>query len=145
MSVNNMPYIKKKLRPSFDIAVERALKKDCLSAVGHILCSVEYMPPEVLDGCLNYVFTQMLRKTKLPLDVVPIIDMTLQHVFWASPKYIRFERCRGLLGSMRSEYKRRGWRRVELVDEVLKILYERNDELQAKYEDECIKRNGDLD
>lgn len=140
-----MPYIKQELRPVFDVAVERAIKRDCLSAVGHILHSVEYMQPKVMDGCLNYTFTQMLRKANFISDVIPIIEMALQYIFWSEPKYIKFERCKGLLGSMVKEYKRRNWNRANCVVEVLRLLIERNDELQAEYEDECIERNGDLD
>ena len=140
-----MPYIKKKLRPPFDIAVEMAINKKYSYAIAQVLRSVQYMKPKVLDGCLNYAFTQMLRKTKVLMEVVPVIDVVLHHIFWYDPKYIRFERCKGLLGSMAVEYKRRDWNRAHEVVIVLNMLIDRNDELQIAYEDECIERNGDLD
>jgi len=140
-----VPYIKKALRPPFDIAVEMAIKKRYDFAIAQILRSVEHMKPEVMDGCLNYVFTQMLRKTELLMEVVPVIDVVLQHIFWHNPKYIKFERCKGLLGSMIKEYERRNWKRADSVYIVLDMLMGHNDKLQAEYEDECIKRNGDLD
>jgi len=140
-----MPYIKKDLRPQFDKAVEMAINKQDSHAILQILSSVKDMPPEVLDGCLNYVFTQMLRKTKLLLEITPIIEMVICQIFWSNPKYIRFERCKGLLGSMMAEYKRRNWKRANSVVIVLNRLIKRNDKLQAKYEDQKILENSDLD
>lgn len=142
-----MPYIKKELRPIFDFAVRlvqkgreyRFLATECIEF------GVKDMPPEVMDGCLNYVFTQLFRKIDdIKLSDV-IIRIVLQHLFWSKPKYFRFERVKGLLGCMTYEYQRRAWRRQCKVVKALKILLYLNDVNTSYYEEQKILENSDLD
>ena len=122
-----MPYIKKKLRPVFDSAIILAQNGYIGNAAGRILFGVDGMEPKVMDGCLNYVFTQMLRKVEDLVTVRIIMDIVINTLFWNQPKYIRFERVEGLLGRMIKEYRRRGWKRQKKVIQAIGSLMGMND------------------
>ena len=139
-----MPYIKKGLRPIFDSAVILAQKGRIVEASEQILLGMKDMEPEVMDGCLNYAFTQMLRKVEDLVTVKIIMVLVINTLFWSQPKYIRFERVEGLLGRMIKEYRRRGWKRQKKVIQSIGSIMGMNDHKTNDYEDKCIERNGDI-
>lgn len=140
-----MPYIKKDLRPVFYSAVVLVQKGQIGEAMERILLGVKDMEPKSADGCLNYVFTQLLRKVEDVVEAKIVIDLTLNALFWSHPKYFRFERVNGLLGCMIDEYQRRGWKRQTKVVRALKDLLRMNKHYTASYEDLKILENGDLE
>lgn len=109
-----------------------------------IIKAVKDMEPRVRDGCLNYVFTQILRKTFDLIDAGIVIDLVINELFWTELSYLNFQTVEGLLNRILKEYKRRGWKRQRKVVKVLKRLIERNDFGCEHYEIEKIKLNGDL-
>jgi len=139
-----MPYIKKGLRPVFDSAVILAQKGEIGRTSEWILSAIKNMEPKVMDGCLNYVFTQMLRKVEDLVTVRIIMDLVINSLFWSQPKYIKFERVEGLLGRMIKEYHRRGWKRQKKVIQAIGSIMGMNDCKTNSYEDECIEKNGDI-
>ena len=141
-----MPYIKQELRPIFDFAVHLAQKNAGTDwIVGCIEFGVKDMQPKVMDGCLNYGFTQLLRKLEDLVYAKIIIDLVLNKLFWMEPNYFKFERVKGLLGCMIDEYQRRAWRNQREVVKALKFLLSVNAYNTSVYEDEKIKQNGDLE
>lgn len=138
-----MPYIKQELRPIFNFAVHLAKNERTNLIVKIIKFGVRDMPPKVMDGCLNYVFTQLLRKQHF-FYASAVIEMTLNDLFWKKPNYFGFERVKGLLGCMIDEYQRRAWQDQRKVVKALKKILERNALLLSNYEEEKIKQNGDL-
>jgi hypothetical protein len=145
--VSNIPYIKKELRPIFDFAVYMARKKNGHSIKSVAECvefGVKDMPPEVMDGCLNYAFTQLLRKVDDLKFTQKIIHGVIKHLFWDKPKYFRYERVEGLLNCMIKEYRRRAWRRQRKVVKVLKELLYLHDQEMSYYEIQKECQNGDL-
>lgn len=140
-----MPYIKKELRPIFDFAIQLAKEDERTNLIVKVIkFGVRDMPPEDMDGCLNYVFTQLLRKQHF-FYASAVIEITLNDLFWQKPKYFRFERVKGLLGCMIDEYQRRAWYHQREVVKALKKILERNGFLLSNYEEEKIKQNGDLE
>jgi len=140
-----MPYIKKELRPVFDSAVILVQKGQVGEAMDRILFGIQDMEPESADGCLNYVFTQLLKKVEDITDAKIVMDLVLNSLFWQQPKYFRFERVEGLLECMIDEYQRRGWKRQTKVIRALKDLLRMNAHYTASYEDLKILENGDLE
>lgn len=143
-----MPYIKKELRPIFDFAIHSAQMR-YVGYVANITVEcikfgVRDMAPEDMDGCLNYVFTQLLRKLENLTYAKIIMGITINDLFWMKPKYFRYERVKGLLGCMIDEYRRRAWRRQRRVVKILKKLLGTNAYKLSVYEEEKIKKNGDL-
>lgn len=144
----DMPYIKKELRPPFNKAVELARSGDLAGAHSQILDAIkdydfvkDYL---IVDGCLNYVFTQLLRKMELLHIAHWIIFGTLKTLFWDKPRYGLLERAIGLLRAMKVEFERRGWREDAIpVIDVLSHFTETR--VYEPYEDEAKLRNGDLE
>ena len=145
-----MPYIKKNLRPPFDKAVELAKAGNIDGAFSQILEAIEdydfvkdYL---VVDGCLNYVFTQLLRKLDaLEMHVAHwIIFGVLKTLFWGKPRYGLLERVMGLLYAMRREFKRREWNEnaLPIIDVLLNFTVTR---IYEPHEDRKIAENGDLE
>jgi len=139
-----MPYIKKYLRTKFDPAVVNVNMARFDDSVQVILDGVKGMKLEDVDGCLNYAFTQLLRKSMDLVDAKIVIGLVINTLFWGKPKYIRFERVHGLLHCMIEEYKRRGWCRQKKVIKILKYLLRRNSRYRDDYEDKKIRENGDI-
>jgi len=140
-----MPYIKKDLRPPFDSAIIVIQQERIGEAVDRILNAVKNLADSDVDGCLNYVFTQALRKVDDLVTVGIVMDLVLSGLFWSSPKYFRFERVRGLLGCMIDEYTRRGWRRQKKAIKVIRRVMAMGIRYTATYEDLKIEQNGDLE
>lgn len=151
-----MPYIKKELRPIFDFAVVLASKQDYSYktkeqnvardlAVECIEFGVKDMPPEVMDGCLNYALTQIFRKIRNTRYAKIIVRRVISDLFWKEPKYFRYERVDGLLGCMINEYERRAWIRQRKVVKALKELKYLNTTTMQYYENKKIDENGDLE
>lgn len=139
-----MPYIKEYLRPPFDSAVLMLQMKRFGDSAEQIISKVKDMEPAVMDGCLNYVFTQMLRKVNDLTDVKVIMDLVINTLFWMEPKYFKFERLHGLLYCMIEEYQRRSWRRKRKAVKILKELLLINSRKRDEYEDKKIQINSDL-
>jgi len=137
-----MPYIKKELRPIFDLAVGYAFIGDVINAQDRILVGIKDKDDMIIDGCLNYVFTQLLRKTTLGFASALIRD-TIHKVFLSPPKYAYLERTVGLLTCMIDEFERRGWRRDAIYP--LKKLLNQVKEQRDLYENKKIDQNGDID
>lgn len=140
-----MPYIKQSYRPQFNEAILLLKYGQYSECASQIILHVDRLEPKVMDGCLNYVFTQMLRKNDNLIDVKVIIDLIVNDLFWTEPSYFKFERVKGLFGCMIDEYKRRGWRRQRQVVKILKHFLKVNAHKTADYEDEKKNLNGDLD
>ena len=132
------------MRKPFDEAVTTAQMGQLSIAAELIHNKVKDMPASEMDGCLNYVFTQMLRKVENLTDAKIVIDLVINTLFWMEPKYIKFERIHGLLYCMIDEFKRRSWRRNYRVVRILEHLLEINRYKRDEYEDEKIAQNGDL-
>lgn len=143
-----MPYIKKKMRPPFDKAVEFAKAGDVVNAHLEILEAIkdydfvkDYL---IVDGCLNYVFTQLLRKVELLHIAHWIMFGTLKTLFWDKPRYGLLERAIGLLRAMKVEFIRRDWREdaLPVIDVLLHFTETR---VYEPYEDKAKLKNGDLE
>ena len=145
-----MPYIKQEMRPPFDKAVELAKAGNIDGAFSQILEAIEgysivsdYL---VVDGCLNYVFTQLLRKLDtLEMHVAHwIIFGVLKTLFWDKPRYGLLERLIGLLYAMRVEFERREWNEnaLSIIDVLLNFTVTR---IYEPYEDRKMVENGDLE
>lgn len=145
-----MPYIKKEMRPPFDKAVELAKVGDVDGTFSQIMEAIEnydfvkdYL---IVDGCLNYVFTQLLRKLNVSEMCVAhwIIFGILKTVFWDRPKYGLLERAMGLLNAMNVEFTRRGWRE-DALPVIGALLHFTETRVYEPYEDKKIAENGDLE
>jgi len=140
-----MPYITANLRPIFDSIVVLVQLERTDDAIDSLIFATKDFPPEVLDGCLNYLFTQILRKTNDLTYAKIVIELMINEIFWSKPKYFRYERVYGLLNAMIDEYQRRAWRRQRKVVKVLKALLNMNAHYTSEYEEKKIAQNGDLE
>lgn len=136
-----MPYIKMELRHPFDMAVSFALTGNALGAKEAILLAIKDKDDMAIDGCLNYAFTQLLRKINLGIarDIIRLVSFV---VFLNPPRYAYLERAVGLLDCMIDEFKRRGWEKeaIPILEELLKQVKE----IRDRYEGGKILKNGDL-
>jgi len=137
-----MPYIKKELRPIFDEAVELVKVNEIGRAVTMIMLNLEDKDAFTVDGCLNYFFTQTLRKVDHLDRCEHTIILTLINQFLLKPRYLLLERILGLITAMQIEFERRNWRSEALC--ILERVYNFAKKRYVDYEDEAIKRNGDL-
>lgn len=142
-----MPYIKKELRPRFDIIVK--LAKDgwnIFNCVNNIIVEIKKLPLKSQDGCLNYIFTQLFRNVDKNVAEI-ICGLTLVKLFIKEDiSYYNLSRAVAILVNMIDEFKRRKWdNRNDEVNFLLnQILYEIK-LLRNNYEDSKIYKNGDLD
>jgi len=148
-----MPYIKKSLRGSFDNAVVLAIAETGRistaqsSTVKLIIQLMKNIEIENFDGCLNYVFSQMLRKVTNLWWTGDIILGVIDEIFLKEPRYWKLERALGLIDAMEAEFKRRRWRPLDLVEILLTLMRIREVILHNIdiYEDKKIAENGDLE
>jgi len=100
-------------------------------------------------GCLNYVFTQLIRKLD-PLDSHHELTLILMDEF-VNPQtkagkrsYTNFQNVIGMFVAMEDEHLRRLWGTTRTRRVIRKLRGWLMMELQ-KYEEEKIKENGDLE
>ena len=105
-----MPYIKPELRPPFDCAVRMVQREQLAIATEGILLAIKSMPDSSVDGCLNYTFTQLFRKTSKLYNASAVTQMVIYEVFLRHVSYQKVERITGLLGLMLIEFRRRRWK-----------------------------------
>jgi len=137
-----MPYIKKELRPPFDKAVELVKHNEVGKALTIVMNDLVDKDMFTTDGCLNYFFTQTLRKVDSLCVCEHVIIVTLINKFLREPRYLLLERLLGLLNSMHVEFERREWRSEALY--VLERIYRFVKRRYIEYEDKKIKENGDI-
>jgi len=138
-----MPYIKRELRPIFDEAVELVKANEIGKALTIVMNNLEGKDVFAVDGCLNYFFTQTLKKVDHLDRCETVIIVILIHQFLDKPRYLLLERALGLITAMRIEFKRRGWRSEGLY--ILERIYNLVKGYYVDYEDKKIKDNGDLE
>jgi len=116
--------------------------------------------PEKLDGCLNFIFSTMIKKTQrtyclrkgkrfynsLNKPIANFIrDLLFVHFERNRKSYALYERTIGLLTCMECEFERRGWS-LERPD--IKQWFKNEIKYWkhrlADYEDEKITQNGDI-
>lgn len=131
------------MRPPFDEAVE-AVKNDELGrALTMVMLNLNGKDAFTVDGCLNYFFTQTLRKVDHLDRCETTIILTLINQFLREPRYLFLERALGLINAMQIEFKRRNWRSEGLY--ILERVYNFVKRRYTKYEDKKIDENGDLE
>lgn len=136
------------MRPPFDKAVELAKSYDVEGAYSQIMEAIKdydflFKDYLIVDGCLNYVFTQLLRKTETYVAHWVIFGV-LKTLFWNKPRYGLLERAIGLLTAMKNEFGRRRLREdaLPIIDVLLHFTITR---VYEPYEDNKIAENGDLE
>lgn len=139
-----MPYIKKKDRPKFDAVIKSVLSGLTFNANDILLDAIGKEADSSVDGCLNYTFTQLLRKAPL-FKAMTLIRNIIKLVYLSPPKYYRLNRLVGLLVCMIDEFKRRGWDKEGNKIQILKNILIDVKRLRDDYEDGKIKQNGDLE
>jgi len=140
-----MPYIKPEFRPAFDEVVKTAQKGTVADALLDALTLISTKQDSELDGCLNYLFTQLLRKLKNLDDAYVIILNVLYSVFKVNtePRYAKLQRVIGLLVCMNWEFHRRKWKPLALLK--INDLIEYMATIISAYEDKKIAESGDID
>jgi hypothetical protein len=138
-----MPYIKKEQRPEFDEVVrmfQDLSNLDVVTVADYVVSLYDKYPS---DGCLNYLFTQLIRKNKGNSTVTSFIYLIIDKIiFKDGERYKNYQRVGGLLYRMKKEFKRRGW--VDTAH-VIESLMGALDNLCNAYEDIKIKENGDVE
>ena len=137
-----MPYIKKQLRPPFITAVSFAIVGSFEECMNIILKEIKNKNESEVDGCLNYVFTLLLKRLDI-IDAKIIIQFIIRDVFLSPPRYVYLERAIGLLHCMIDEFERRAWRRDAIP--ALKIILNAVKEVRDDYENQKIEENGDVE
>ena len=140
-----MPYIKKKLRPTLDVAVVHAMNQDVIRSVETLVAELKgFVGSTELGGRMNYVFTQIFRKARL-IDARIIVFFVCNTLFWLKPRYFKFEHVYATFNAMIDEWNRRKWTNYKNVVKELKIILSANKRYCATYEDRKIAENGDLE
>src|SRR4030066_609948 len=108
-----MPYIKKKDRKLLDCAIDLALEERGNEAISLI----EFAWTTIYNrhwGCLNYVFTQLFRKTNTDqafnIALCVLTDeITIPKTKAGKRSYTNFQDAIGMLVCMEDEFQRRIW------------------------------------
>lgn len=137
-----MPYIKQELRPPFITAVGFAIVGNFEQCIDIIRKEIKNKSEFELDGCLNYVFTLLLKRIDIG-NAKMVIQFIIREVFLSPPRYTYLERAIGLLHCMIDEFERRAWKR-EAIPALRRILNAVK-EIRDNYEDEKIEANGDVE
>lgn len=138
----NTPYIEKKYRPIFDQAVNYAIDGWITVSVDTIIFGVK-SHGDKFDGCLNYVFTQLFRKTESPLAFT-VIEQTIIKMFLEEPSYHKIERIIGLLNCMLIEFETRNWMTEEISIRLDALIKYMKTEYKI-YERKKCEEEGDLE
>jgi len=166
-----MPYIKREQRPLLKELI-RAVRQypewkspdEYLNIMEMFNLWLEVLTkdePAKLDGCLNFIFSTILKWThrtyslrdgkrfynSLNKDITNFIRKMLFECFEKKyQSYDLYERCIGLLTCMEYEFERRGWSlgRPDIKQWFKSEIRYWKGKL-ADYEDQKIKENGDLE
>jgi hypothetical protein len=138
-----MPYIKQEWRPDFDALVDMFLNIENLK-IDDLLeyANKLYYKYDEANGCLNYLFTQLILKSKPNVTPVSFISFIIDNtIFDKEVNYKAYDKLGGLLYRMKREFERRQWKdELNVIDS---LIYQ-NDQLCNFYEGIKQEQNGDL-
>ena len=146
-----MPYIKQEIRSDFDDII-----KGVLSGFTHETTMEKYIellmkalnkqPLDKIDGCLNYVLTQLLRDN-IPYDPREgiFIRGAIIEVYARPLTYEKINRFNGLITCMMDEFKERGWDTPGNTIFLFKLRLLFKSAFTDDYEKKKMEENGDLE
>jgi len=143
-----MPYIKEKLRPPFDEVI-KAIKQKGMEQ--YVLVAFDVALEDfkgdkglkVIDGCMNYLFSKLLKYEDNPHVHKEFIKEAIKRVYLSPVRYYNLNRLGGLLHWMIVEFDRRGWGNDDTVP-FLKGLQRFYRKTYITYEKKKRKENGDI-
>ena len=141
-----MPYIKQEKRKVYNPYI-KLIETDCFveGALSKLVERLQSESIEDREGCLNYIITQLIRNKELIDDCVVLsIETLLERLYTYDPRYFKFKDVFGLLDTIAKELLRREWDTPTNIA-FLASLDDKLFELYSEYEDEAIKKNGDLE
>lgn len=139
-----MPYIKKCERPEFDEVVEMFQEDKTKEKLNTILNYIASLYDKYdSDGCLNYLFTQLIRKNEGSVEIALFIDLIIDKIiFIDGERYENYQRASGLLYRMKKEFERRKWAdSAHVIDTLIGIT----DRSCNDYENKKIVENSDIE
>jgi len=142
-----MPYIKRELRPQFDEVIKGLRKSESgTRAVGLMMIALKSRKDTEIDGCLNYVFTQILRHNHYIFEWEGLfIRSVINRVYLNPPKYYKLNAVDGLISRIRKELVRRDWLTPQASGFLSELEHLIDVTYYIPYEDKKIKENGDLE
>ena len=141
-----MPYIKQEKRKVYNPYI-KLIETDCFveGALSKLIERLQSESIEDKEGSLNYIITQLIRNRELiDESIVLSIETLLERIYTYAPRYFKFKDVFGLLDTIAKELLRREWDTPTNIA-FLASLDDKLFELYAEYEDEAIKKSGDLE
>jgi len=139
-----MPYIKKEMRPPFDEVIDAIKQKNMDQYVMVALdLALEGKALTAIDGCINYLFSKLLKDEPNPYVHKKFIKDAIKKVYLSPIKYYKLNRLFGLFECMIMEFDRRGWGSDDTID-MFKDLQRYYRHKYITYEKQKIEENGDI-
>ena len=143
-----MPYIKQEIRSDFDGIISDVLIHETTieNSIKLLMLALSKQPSDKIDGCLNYIFTQLLR-TSAPYDPREgiFIRGVIIEVYTKPLTYEKINRFNGLITCMMDEFKERGWDTPSNIAFLFELRLLFKGAFTEDYERKKMEENGDLE